>query len=228
MSTPVTRAPTAWEQWRDHPEHIWIRRATFQVHLWIGAAVSLYVLLMSVSGSLLVFHRDYAALLPVQWLVDFHTNLSTGSTGRLVNGVGAVLLLVLCLSGAVIWWPGIRHWRRALTVTWTARFPRLTWDLHSALGFWGLALVAMWGLSAAYFVFPQSFDRLLVFDPGTGAVERALFWLSELHFGRLGNVMKAAWTVLGLFPAVLAFTGLFICCRRVMYGKPSNPKNAVD
>jgi hypothetical protein len=27
----------------------------------------------------------------------------------------------------------------------------------------------------------------------------------------------------GLAPAVLAFTGVFICCRRIIFHKPSNP-----
>ncbi len=224
MFNPDGREPIFWQQWRDRPEQVWVRQAMFQVHFWLGAALSVYILLMSVSGSLLVYHRDYAEALPVQWLVDFHTNLLAGSVGRLVNGVGAVSLLLLCFTGAVIWWPGTRHWRRALTVQWSGRFPRLNWDLHSALGFWCFPFVLMWGVSGVYLVFPLWFDRLPLVDPGSRAAERALFWLSELHFGRFGHSTKVAWTVLGLVPAVLAFTGTFVCCRRVFFGKPSNPK----
>jgi hypothetical protein len=33
---------------------------------------------------------------------------------------------------------------------------------------------------------------------------------------------------LGLVPALLAFTGVFICCRRVFYKKPSNPRSQLD
>jgi hypothetical protein len=49
-----------------------------------------------------------------------------------------------------------------------------------------------------------------------------------LHFGRFGGLAEALWTVLGLVPAVLASTGVFICCRRVMYKKPSNPNRQDD
>ena len=59
-----------------------------------------------------------------------------------------------------------------------------------------------------------------------GWLLRAL--LSDLHFGRFGWFMEALWTSLGLVPAVLAFTGVFICCRRVIYKKPSNPKSQAD
>ena len=221
------RGPTVWQQWRDRPEQVWLRRAMFQIHFWVGAVVGGYVLLMSVSGSLLVYHNKVAGTFPVQWLVDFHTCLLLGSTGRIVNGVGALSLLLLCLTGAVIWWPGTKHWRRSLTVEWSARFPRLNWDLHSALSFWCFGFVAIWGLSAVYFVFPEQFEVLLLFDPANRFTDRALFWLSQLHFGRFGWFAQAAWLVLGLVPAVLAFTGVFICCRRVIYGKPSNPKSAM-
>jgi len=69
---------------------------------------------------------------------------------------------------------------------------------------------------------------LLLLNPSSRMAERALFWLSALHFGRFGVVIQTLWVLGGLIPAVLAFTGVFICCRRVMYGKPSNPKQATD
>ena len=224
----IEKQPTAWQQWRDRPEHIWLRNAMFQIHFWVGATVGAYIFLMSTSGSLLVFNNELAARFSVQWVADFHKNLLWGSTGRFVNGIGAMSLFVLCLTGAVIWWPGMSHWRRSVTVEWGARFPRLNWDLHSALGFWCFGFVVVWGLSGVYFVFPRPFDVFLRFDPADRFTDQALFWLSQLHFGRFGWFAQAVWLVFGLVPAVLAFTGVFICCRRVMYGKPSNPKSGSD
>jgi hypothetical protein len=60
-------------------------------------------------------------------------------------------------------------------------------------------------------------------DPADRVTDQVLFWLSELHFGRFDALTKAVWAILGLVPAVLAFTGTFVCCRRVIYKKPSNP-----
>src|SRR4030095_3974012 len=31
------------------------------------------------------------------------------------------------------------------------------WDLHSAVGFWTMALVAMWAVTGVYFAFPSAF-----------------------------------------------------------------------
>jgi len=86
----------------------------------------------------------------------------------------------------------------------------------------------VWGISAIYFAFPQAFDTLQLFDPADRFTDQGLFWLSQLHFGRFGWFAEAIWAVLGLVPALLAFTGVFICCRRVFYKKPSNPRSQFD
>jgi uncharacterized iron-regulated membrane protein len=216
----------SWQQWLHHPEKSTVRQIVFQVHFWIGAMAAAYVFVMSITGSLLVFRGELFEHTGIsqRWVSNLHTDLLSGAGGRLVNGFGAIALTVLCLTGAVIWWPGIQHWRRSLTVEWRARFPRVTWDLHSALGFWGFAFVCLWGLSGSYLVFPDEFSAVFFVDP----VGKATLWLSLAHFGRFGWFAQAIWTIAGLIPAVLAFTGMFICCRRVIFKKPSNPKHFVS
>ena len=51
---------SAWEKWKRRPQIVWLRKALFQVHLWTGIGLGLYVLLMSVTGSALVFRRELA------------------------------------------------------------------------------------------------------------------------------------------------------------------------
>ncbi len=214
---------TAWQQWLDRPEKFWFRVVLFQIHFWVGAAVGAYLFLLSLSGSAVVYRNELTGRVPIEWLVDVHANLLGGKTGRMVNGIGALSLVVLCVTGAVIWWPGTRHWRRSLTVDWRTSFARINWDLHSALGFWAFPFVIVWAVSGTYFAFPQLFNGLLVFDPNDRFTDAGLFWLAQLHFGRFGPLSRAVWAAFGLVPAVLAFTGVFICCRRVIFHKPSNP-----
>ena len=214
---------TAWQQWLQHPEKSGVRGAFFQIHLWVGVALGLYVLLMSISGSVIVYRNELSRNFSIEWLVNFHANLASGPSGRLVNGIGAISLTSLCLTGAIIWWPGIKNWRRSLTVDWRAHFARISWDLHSALGFWCFFFILVWGVSGIYFSFPEPFNALFFLDPADHFTDQGLFWLSQLHFGRFGWFSEAVWSVLGLAPPVLAFTGVFICCRRVIYKKPSNP-----
>ena len=212
-----------WRQWLEQPQKTRLYNALFQVHFFVGATASAYLALMSVTGSISVYRDELSRWTSAGWIVKLHTNLLVGATGRVVNGVGGVSLTLLCLTGATIWWPGVKHWRRSLTVGWEAHFARINWDLHSALGFWCFLFVLLWGVSGIYFAFPRWFDVFLLLDPADRVTDQALYWLSALHFGRFDSFTKAVWAVLGLVPAVLAFTGTFVCCRRMIYKKPSNP-----
>jgi uncharacterized iron-regulated membrane protein len=46
-----------------------------------------------------------------------------------------------------------------------------------------------------------------------------LQWLSNLHFGRFNLFTEVLWSALGLVPAVLSFTGVFMCCHRIFVRK---------
>lgn len=227
-----------WRTALNKPREFTPRRWLFQVHLWIGVGLGLYVLLMGVTGSMLVFrdeiehaldnqqveaipgqtaranlgelaermrrtypdwalaaigntmpghptlrgylrkgeqylivdahpvtgkilsaHRAEASLL--RWLQLLHFNLLAGRTGRIVNGVGTLFLLTLCLTGIAIWWPGVRNWKRSVTVDFSRRWKRVNWDLHSATGFWTVSLLAMWALTGAYFAWPAEFRAVV-------------------------------------------------------------------
>lgn len=218
------------------PQSVFLRRALFQIHLWVGIAAGLYVLVVCVTGSALMFRIDlqraeyphlftpssagpvaeplaimnsvsaafpdgqlsgieapttvrptYLAyvsqgssfltvlvdpvttrvlgVLPdrswVRTLQDLHFDLLAGRTGRLVNGVGALLLLVMCITGSVIWWPGLAQWRRGFTVDFRRSWKRVNWDLHSALGVWTLALTAMWAITGANFTFGRQIRAMV-------------------------------------------------------------------
>ena len=291
----------AWEKWKKRPQTVWLRKALFQIHLWTGIGLGIYILLMSVSGSAIVFRREltralarepsvkagsaprleenelrYAAARAfpgyeatrvffrknpdqpaevwlerggkklerlfnpytgadlgdsirtsfrlVLWLVDLHDNLLIGQAGRLVNAAGGILTALLALTGAIIWWPGIDNWRRSLSFRWQTNPKGFNWTLHSALGFWTLAIFAMWAVSGIYLSIPNQFNALVdFFEPlkTSGRTlrfgDQVLFWLAQAHFGRFAGIpVKIVWTVLGLTPAALFVTGALMWWKRVL------------
>jgi PepSY-associated transmembrane protein len=112
---------SGWQQWLK-PQTLWVYNTLFQIHFWIGAVTGLYLALMSVTGSIIVYRNELSRWTSVEWIVKLHSNLLLGSTGRLVNGIGGICLTLLCLTGAIIWWPGVKNWRRSLTVSWGRNF----------------------------------------------------------------------------------------------------------
>jgi uncharacterized iron-regulated membrane protein len=56
---------TVWQGCVREPQQVWLRRALFQLHLWSGIGVGLYILLISVTGSMLVYRNElYVAATP--------------------------------------------------------------------------------------------------------------------------------------------------------------------
>jgi uncharacterized iron-regulated membrane protein len=227
------------------PQHVLLRQALFQVHLWTGVAIGLYIFVVCVTGAALVFRihlqrvtfphlftatpgepANAATLLErvreafpgdrvsgidepttvrptalayvvrgdqfltilvdpttgtllgelpdrsmVRTIQDLHFDLLAGRTGRIVNGAGAGLLLLMCLTGLVIWWPGVATWRRGFTVDLRRSWKRVAWELHSAIGIWTVTLISMWALTGVYFAFPSPFRNAVnALSPLTVAV----------------------------------------------------------
>ena len=279
-----------------------MRKAIFQMHLWTGIGVGLYILIISVTGSILVYSGDLyrwatpppLVIVPsgsplsddqlkeaarraypgyqvtrivrfssakaatevslagdgtakrrlfdpytgqdlrdsvpfrirlVSGLVDLHYNLLAGATGRILNGVGAVLSLALGLTGLVIWWPGIAKWRRSLTPHRRVGWKRFNWDLHSAIGWWSLGFVVLFGITGVYLSFPVTFTHMFnTIEPQTDAnmgkrhVDGVMYWLAYVHFGRFGGwKTEIPWTIFGLAPAVLFVTGATMWWNRVVW-----------
>ena len=46
------------ERWLHRPQTTFLRKAMFQVHLWTGLALGLYLVMLSVTGSALVYRNE--------------------------------------------------------------------------------------------------------------------------------------------------------------------------
>jgi len=62
-----------WQRWWQAPHTHWLRRALFQLHLWLGIGFGLYVLVISVSGSAIVLRPQIH-----RWLVHSQAEAGAG------------------------------------------------------------------------------------------------------------------------------------------------------
>ena len=291
---------TFWQRLVRRPRTVFLRKACFQIHLWIGLAIGLYVVVLSLTGSALVFRvemdrafgparpaidrtarvqspeelaaaarRAYSgftvervgivqrrspvvqvslrrggdtiervfnaytgedlgdpfpmASRALLWVTTLHDDLlmQAGQRGRFWNGIGSILTTLMCLTGAVVWWPGIVSWRRGVSIKRRSTWPRFNFDLHSALGFWFITMIAIWAVSGIYLSFPTPFMDVVDWFAGPQDRERpvdvALSWLVRLHFGRWrSHTLKVVWVVIGLIPAVMFVTGAIMWWNRVV------------
>jgi len=164
-------------------------------------------------------------------LAAFHADLGGGRAGLRANGLAALAVILICLSGAVVWWPGTKHWLRGVTVRRNVTWHRLIRDLHGAMGFWLILSVVFWALTGIYFAFPEPFNSLSDVFVAAGvsslAVDDAIAWVVRLHFGRaFGYTAEVLWAVFGLLPAALVVTGLMTWWHRVRPGNALRPRPA--
>jgi uncharacterized iron-regulated membrane protein len=96
-----------------------------------------------------------------QWIYDLHVRLLSGTTGETVNGIAALLLVILAATGLVVWWPGARLWRSCFHFEWRARWRRQNYDLHRLTGFFASLLLMFVAVTGAYFAFPKTYEALV-------------------------------------------------------------------
>ena len=302
-----------WHHWLNHPQRQPLRKALFQIHLWSGIALGLYVFFISVTGSVLVYRNElYVWVTPdpyitsdpgpalsedalknaalrqypdytvsrisphynpgyatviwlsrdgrtierlfdpntgedvgkavstgvmlVSGLIEIHDNFLAGRTGQIINGIGAIAIAIVAMTGLVIWWPGRKRWKRSLVIHRGVGWKRFNWDLHSMMGFWTFAFIMIFALSGIYLCFPQSFhawaDRTFELgnhNPGERPIDKILYWLAFSHFGRINGIglfcdgpgfcdqaVKATWALFGLAPAAMFVTGTIMWWNRVV------------
>ena len=69
---------STWQRWLQAPQTAFFRRALFQVHLWLGIGIGLYVLLISLSGSALLLKSPLYTWLEPKKVVPLETEPLTG------------------------------------------------------------------------------------------------------------------------------------------------------
>ena len=204
------------------------RRLLMALHRWVGLVLGVYVIALSVTGSLVVRRRELTAawmhgsgerqpwpLRALLWTIDLHDNLLFGATGRVINGALGLATLFVVVTGVILWWPRRGRWRGSFSYRPAgSRLAQLS-QLHRLAGIWTLPLLLVWTLSAGYMAFPEPFSTLVEWlappDTDRSSPSEAFLWgFVTAHFGRFGGLpVASAWIVLGLVPAGLAVTGFW-------------------
>ncbi|GAA5048781.1 PepSY-associated TM helix domain-containing protein [Nocardia callitridis] len=72
----------------------------------------------------------------------------------LILGVLGLLLVVLAVTGAIIWWPSLKRWKHGFRVRRRkGRFAR-DFDLHNVIGIISVPFLLMWGVTGAAIEMP--------------------------------------------------------------------------
>ncbi|MCC6072939.1 PepSY-associated TM helix domain-containing protein [Massilia sp. GCM10020059] len=89
-------------------------------------------------------------------LFHIHRYLVAGEVGKVVIAVTGVSLLLMTITGIILWWPKMAKaaiWK-AITVRHGGSWPRFSFQLHRAGGFFAAPVLLVTALSGVYFNMP--------------------------------------------------------------------------
>ena len=127
-------------------------------------ANQLQIFIDPVSGEVLGTRK---ALLPpiLTFAHQLHGNFLMGRDGRSwVVGPLGVAMLILGVTGLVLWWPRRGQWKYAFFVRRTATGLRFHRELHAATGIWIFLVFMAVSFSGVVIAWPQTFGM----PPGNG------------------------------------------------------------
>lgn len=132
------------------PEHFVIPHAPHEVYTMVIGGHSSGIYANPYTGEIL------GSRLPRQslkgFLYDLHVSLLSGATGTLIVSIGAVMLLVLSITGLILW-PGWGRLVAGLRIRWRSPWQIFNYDLHKVGGILAvifLSLIAATGIAMSY------------------------------------------------------------------------------
>ncbi|WP_070155056.1 PepSY-associated TM helix domain-containing protein [Sphingobium phenoxybenzoativorans] len=96
----------------------------------------------------------------MSWLYELHMHLLAGEVGSQIVGWSGFAMLVLLVSGIIVWWPR-GSWRKALAFKRHAAPIRRLRDLHKLSGVWSMALLFILVGTGALLALPAIKTQLL-------------------------------------------------------------------
>jgi uncharacterized iron-regulated membrane protein len=119
-----------------------------------GRAPATQIYVDPVSGT--VMGNAPAALPPIlAFAHQLHGNFLMGQDGRRFVGYLGVAMVILGLSGLILWWPKQGQWKNAFIVRRTAKGLRFHRELHGMLGIWMYVVFIAVSYSGMALAWPQ-------------------------------------------------------------------------
>jgi len=185
-----------------YPEHrvigIWKRKisADTVAELWLEGPDGITMRLLHPYTAADLGDAQPPTLRALAMLRRAHVSLLTGPAGRTLNGIGALFLLALALSGTSLW-RSRRNRPKGASKSGVGRAERL----HRRIGGCMLIFAVMWGVTGALFTLPGSWQW------SHGEVSQALY---ALHTGSIGGwPARVVWAASGLLTSFLVIVGLW-------------------
>lgn len=94
------------------------------------------------------------------FLIELHMNLFAGDLGAKVVGISGLLLLLLSITGMILW-PGWKRLAPGIKIRWTAPSRLVNYDIHKVIGILSVLFLALLAFTGAALTFYETVDPVI-------------------------------------------------------------------
>lgn len=215
-----------------------MRKFFHQIHLWLSIPLGILISVICLTGAILVFEKEITEIMYPEtqvtqvegqqvrkqrpeffrqvralhrWLLDAPAKKGESSVGKTVVGITTVVMIVILISGIVIWVPrNNRTLKNRLQISCTKGWRRFWYDSHVALGFYStlfLLIMALTGLTWSF-----SGYRTFMYDLFSNLpIDNLRRFFYSLHTGTWGGLTtRILYFLTALVGGILPLSGYYL------------------
>lgn len=195
-----------------------------KIHLWLSVPFGIVLAVVCLTGLILLFEPPHAPGEPRQeffldmmrlhrWLFDAPPEKGAMTAGKMVVGISTCAMVVILLSGILLWWMRARRsLRHNLSLSFREGFHGFCMSLHSAGGIYValfLLAIALTGLTWSFGWYREGFNALFGIPKGSHIVY-------EIHAGKFGGVLtQIIWAIAVCLGTLLPLSGYYLWISRL-------------
>lgn len=215
-----------------------MRQFFHQIHLWLSIPLGILISVICLTGAILVFEKEITQMMYPEtqttqaegqhgkkqrpeffrqvralhrWMLDAPAQKGESSVGKTVVGITTVVMIVILISGIVIWVPrNNRTLKNRLQISCTKGWRRFWYDSHVALGFYStlfLLIMALTGLTWSF-----SGYRTFMYDLFSNLpIDNLRRFFYSLHTGTWGGLTtRILYFLTALIGGILPLSGYYL------------------
>lgn len=136
-----------------------------------GSGSKRYVYVDQYRGEVLGQHAMDGTL--PEWVYELHTSMATGRSGEFIVGITGLATVLMCLTGAIVWWPGAGRLGTGFRYHKRARWKGKIFDLHKITGASFLVVIFVVAATGASYEFPRTYQQVRSLIAGTTSPQSA-------------------------------------------------------
>lgn len=152
-----------------------------------------------------------------RWFFDAPQKRGAMSAGKMVVGVSTMLMLVVVISGIILWVPAnVKALKNRLSIKFNRGWRRFVYDSHVSLGIYASLIIIIMGLTGLTWSFSWWREGFVALFSNLVEPSNMKMFIYGLHTGAWGGITsKILYFFASLCGAIFPISGYYLWIKRV-------------